>query len=272
MKKILINFADGKYIKPQKYNSLTGKWIAGFDEIIEYSPIDIDNSFMEKNREIFSMKRGCGCWLWKPYLIFETLKKIDNGDYLMYSDAGAFFCKKVDSMIKQMQNSDIWVSDIPLIEKQWTKPAVLKFLDADSFIENSPQIQASFIIIKKSKESLAFVQEWLDLCRKPELILPIENEEKGDCLEHREDQSILSVLCKKKGIVAHRDPCQFARVPEIYKTEGRIYKDTNHANCEPICIVHYRNPNIGKIQLLKLWIMTWIPEFMMRKLSKTQKK
>ena len=80
------------------------------------------------------------------------------------------------------------------------------------------------------------------------------------------------MLCKKKGIVAHRDPCQFARVPEIYKTEGRIYKDTNHANCEPICIVHYRNPNIGKIQLLKLWIMTWIPEFLMRKLSKTQKK
>jgi hypothetical protein len=36
---------------------------------------EIDNDFKTKYNNILSLNRGGGYWLWKPYIINETLKK-----------------------------------------------------------------------------------------------------------------------------------------------------------------------------------------------------
>ena len=41
-------------------------------------------------------------------------------------------------------------------------------------------------------------------------------------LEHRFDQSILSLLCKKHKIEPYRDPSQFGVFPEMYRNNGTI--------------------------------------------------
>lgn len=260
MKKVLINFADGKFKRSQRLNSRTGRLIGGFDKVIEYSPADIDASFYNQHREILDEKRGAGLWLWKPYFIHKTLTALNDGDILMYCDSGAMFCRNVNSQIESMKN-DIWVSDIPLIEEQWTKPALFEYFNVTENDRLSPQVQASFIILRKSNATVSFIEKWLDLCCVSNLIFPVGlHEERGECIEHREDQSILSVLCKKMGILPHPDPTQFRRKPEIYKGENRKWISTNHSDStEKICIVHYRNTEIGKIQLLKLWILAMIP-------------
>lgn len=268
-KKILINFADGRFKKAQRYNSLTGKWIAGFHKVVEYSLSDIDETFKTNNKEIFSEKRGVGCWLWKPYIILKTLEKVDMGDYVMYSDAGAFFCGRVNKLLKQMEFHDIWVSDIPLIEEQWTKPYVFDFLCVPENVKKTPQIQASFVIVRKSETSMNFVKEWLSLCENPKLLLPFSTDEsKGVCIEHREDQSILSVLSKIRDVKIGRDPTQFARFPQIYISKGRTYLATNHDDKTLPVIVHYRDPGIKKMILLKSWCLTWLPMFIVKKISK----
>lgn len=40
--KILINYADKQYEPARKWNTLTGKYIAKFDKVYEFSPHDID--------------------------------------------------------------------------------------------------------------------------------------------------------------------------------------------------------------------------------------
>ncbi|MBQ7154995.1 MAG: hypothetical protein IJR85_05515 [Synergistaceae bacterium] len=107
-----------------------------------------------------------------------------------------------------MGDSDVWVSNISLIEEQWTKPQVFDELGiTDEGIKCSGQVQSGFVLVRKSEKSVAFVREWLSLCVRPELIKPLEpGEYKGECLEHREDQSMLSVLSKMRGIKAHKNP------------------------------------------------------------------
>lgn len=68
--KILINYADKQYEPARKWNTLTGRYIARFDKVYEYTPNDIDQSFAKLHHDILSQKRGNGLWLWKPY--FDT--------------------------------------------------------------------------------------------------------------------------------------------------------------------------------------------------------
>lgn len=111
-------------------------------------------------------------------------------------------------LIDSMGDCDVWVSGISFIEEQWTKPEVFSQLGiTDEGITKSPQIQASFVCARKSEMSCGFIREWLELCSRPELITPLKpGEFRGECLDHREDQSLLSVLCKLRGIKIHRSP------------------------------------------------------------------
>ena len=123
-------------------------------------------------------------------------------------------------------NSDVWVSDIPLIERQWTKPQVFELLGiTDENIKNSGQIQSGFVLCRKSERSVSFVKEWLSLCVRPELIKPLESGDfYGDCIEHREDQSMLSGLCELRGIKAHKKPEIMPKYRPIMPKLKRIVK------------------------------------------------
>jgi hypothetical protein len=84
MKTYLVNFADDKFKKSQKkLNESALKF--GVDKVFSFSPDDIvKTDFYEKNRIILEKKRGFGYWLWKPYIIIDTLSKLNDGDILIY--------------------------------------------------------------------------------------------------------------------------------------------------------------------------------------------
>ena len=102
--KILINYADEKYRKTQRFNSWTGKRIAGFDKVIEYGSDDVPYGYKIAHKEIFDNSRGNGLWLWKPYLIQRTLRECSDGDVVFYADSGSFFLKKIDDVIASLNS------------------------------------------------------------------------------------------------------------------------------------------------------------------------
>src|SRR6266498_5640911 len=97
--KLLINYANDVFRESQKINSITGKEIGLFDQVISYSPKDIELDFFRKNRKILIQKKGNGYWLWKPYFIKKTLETLDYGDYLFYSDSGSYFINPITPLI-----------------------------------------------------------------------------------------------------------------------------------------------------------------------------
>jgi hypothetical protein len=58
--KLLINYANNVFRKSQRLNSKTGEKVGFFDEVISYSPRDIEPDFYEKNKQILRQKKGNG--------------------------------------------------------------------------------------------------------------------------------------------------------------------------------------------------------------------
>lgn len=261
MKKVLINYANERFESVRKVNTWTGKRIAGFDRVIEYTSENIDSGFYDRNRKILEQQRGNGLWLWKPYFIKKALlEEVDDGDYLFYCDSGAFFVRNINPLIEEMQG-DIWVSDLPLIEKQWTKKSAL-----DELCKNAPeiadtnQIQASFLLLRKSEASVKLIDEWLHLCCREQLIKPLDtDEEAGACIAHREDQSLLSILCKQKKVIPQRDPSLFGRFPEGYRGEGYVYTEPCHSNQYKTLIVLHRLDYIRIRTFLRFTLAAYLP-------------
>lgn len=259
--KILINYADLKYQPSRRWNSLTGKYIAKFDKIFSFSPIDISQEFREKHIDILSIKRGNGLWLWKPYLVNKVMEHCKDGDILFYCDSGSFFLRKPTYVFNNLTEKDpMFCCDIPLFESCFTKPICFKKMDCNkSYIIDTNQIIATYFGIYVCNKTRKFVKEWLEYCCDFKLMCPegsINNlcENKGyNFVAHREDQSIFSLLCKKYNFAPHRDISQRGKEPMSYFNPYYAYKEPKHENdkdCKTIIYLH-KSPNIGLYFFIK---------------------
>jgi hypothetical protein len=219
------------------------------DLIFEFTPDDIDDEFKKANKNILSRERGAGLWLWKPYIIKKALSLINNGDYLIYSEAASIYVNRIQYLINalEMSGQDIMVFELPLISKQWTKAETFVKLEcAELGFEERNQIGASFILMKKSNFSEKFINEYLENCCDEVAIcseqfnMAISNPK--EFLAHREDQSILSILSMKFNIKPFRDPSQLGRRPwEYIGSKDVLYNPIKYDNSDyPIIFQHTR--------------------------------
>ena len=241
LKIVLISYANEAYRAAQELQTKTAK-TAGFTDVIEYGPEDIEESFKEANAEIFKYKRGNGLWLWKPYLIKKTLDNMKDGEILFY-----------------------WVSVLPLKEKQFTKQKTFDILDCNTEeYKESAQIYGTFCAFKKSELSTRFVDEWLQYCCDIKALAPPEDktQEARYFYDHREDQSILSLLVKKYKLKAWSDPSQYGRLPEKYIRNGCemvYYGDHVGQEDYPICLIHHRTKDGNRKVLLNQLLCAVLP-------------
>lgn len=263
---VLVNYATGKYKKTQHFNSWTGKYIAGFDKVLEYDDSFLDVEFKKKNKELLDSKkyRGSGCYIWKPYCILKALNEIQNGDILFYCDSGTFFCRRMKKIFEEMQE-DIWVSNIPFIEKQFSKRMAFVLLGCDlPEYKETNQIQSGFIGIRKTDKTVKFIEKWLEYCENKELINPDNDDRYGTndpCfIANREDQTILSLMCKKAGIKAHPDPTQYGKQPEEYNRDSRyIMKNPKHDERQKVYIILHRTGNVDLKICVKQILVAVLP-------------
>jgi hypothetical protein len=214
--KILISYANDAFKESQKKNSKTGLEVGNFDRVIEYSPRDIDKKFYEKNKHILKQLRGGGYWLWKPYIILKTImrKDIKNGDYIFYADSGAYFINKIDyltNLLKKHKQDIIPFTDsLAEIEKTRTKRDVfiLMGLDSTKYTETQ-QRGPGFILLRKSRKSQKFFEEFLKYAQDERIITDIPSSlgrDYPEFIENRHDQSIFSLLSKKHNLKVFRHP------------------------------------------------------------------
>jgi hypothetical protein len=227
------------------------------DKVISYSPKDIDKGFVEKNANILRCKRGNGYWIWKPYIILQTLENMDDGDYLVYLDSGAFYIKDVRYLIKNMDrdNQYIMAFELPFKERLYTKrdAFVVMGCDDEKYSESN-QRMATFIIFRKNAKSLLFVKEWLDYVQMEEVVTDEPNHMGNQNFEgfrdHRHDQSVFSLLSKKHNILAYRDPSQFGRFPRLFYgklLENIEFQNTYEKSPYPQIIAEHRCSKVDNL-------------------------
>lgn len=265
--RIYITFGDEKFRRARNFGVWTAKHIGGFNKAIAYTPNDIDEEFKKAHDDIFSIKRGYGLWLWKAYFVYKTLvDECQDGDFLFYGDGGSFLIRNINHIEKSMGDSDVWVSQIPLQEWQFTKKDTFGIMRCDcEKYKNTPQIQGGFLYIRKTDEAVRFIKEWLELCcdlrlLHPDNIYTGQENHKG-FQSHREDQSVLSLLCKKKGILAHQDPSQYGKYPEKYLQDGFLEAEISHVKEYPVCIILHRTGNLRISTVLRQIILSVLPRF-----------
>ena len=246
----VLNYADEKYVDAQSMNSKSALKF-GADKVFSFGPNDISQDFRKKYSQILSVERGNGLWLWKPYFVKKCLDKMNEGDILFYCDSGAFFFRNIKNFLKRVGEFNIIAFDIPLIEEQFTKRLLFEKMNCNSnYYKKSNQIIATYFIMKKSKITIRFVDEWLNLCEQYDLISPSNQyNEINNFIAHREDQSIFSLLCKKYEIPVFQDISQRRFFPKSYKNDKNFIFKKNKHNTPKMPVILY----LHKFEKLTLW-------------------
>lgn len=236
--KLLINYANNIFRTSQQLNSKSGMETGAFDKVISYSPEDIDADFYNQNREILSQRRGNGYWLWKPYFIKKTLEMLKDGDFLFYCDAGAYFIQPITPIIdiSLETGQNVMIFELDLMEKMWTKRDAFILMDCDrSEFTDSNQRLAGFTLWRKSNLAMEVAHEFLRFAQDKRIITDMKNQcghpNYPGFIAHRHDQSIISLLTKKYGLGAYRDPSQWGNhIRKENSPYGQIIESTRARN------------------------------------------
>lgn len=211
----LISFAD-KRLWPRKYMFLfEAIKFNSFKSIRIYNEDNLETKFKEKYSDILNKKtKGFGYWIWKSEIIKNRLNEINSDEILIYLDIGStinFKGKKTfNEYIKKLNNSKNNIIGCRTIsksnfEKYYTSEDTFKLfkIPRDSIFRETPQYEAGFILIKKSRSSINLINHWNNLIIKNIEVLKGETFTFKNCkefIDHRQDQSFLSLMFKQNNV------------------------------------------------------------------------
>ena len=187
-------------------------------EIIIFKKESLDKNFVHKHSDILNLPRGGGYWLWKSYIINETLKKIKDNDLVFYLDSKYYFIEEFTELYYDyMKEHDILIwNNHPGCPKYLFKllckmDVVIKYNAEDMIKYNIEEYWAGAIIIKNNNFTKDIISQWLDMCCIYEDITDTDsiNLNIEGFIEHRHDQSLLGILLYKNNINAHFFPNKY---------------------------------------------------------------
>ena len=217
MKKILIAYADDKMKYSLDFLGQQARSLHVFDKIILYHPKDMPKHI--KSSPLFQYSKGGGYWVWKPYILWNTLQDSSDSDIICYIDAGCTlykgqdwnkyfsYLKDYDTLCFQYMDNVPEFKDLGSVStknKCWTKKNTLDFFDNyfGNFNHREFNQTLSGIIFCKNRNN-AMIKEWYDLTMKyPYLVTDpiggeLENQYSFFSGNHRHDQSIFTALAYK---------------------------------------------------------------------------
>lgn len=235
MKIYLVNFATPNFYKAQKKLNKSALRF-GVDHCIPYNQRILKKTeFYKKNKKILDQERGAGYWLWKPFIILETLRAVEDGDIVIYSDSGAEIISPLDPLIDLCrQKGGILLFNVHTPNGKhtnimWTKRDCFVLMDADTpRFHNAEQIAGSPQLYQKTSRSMALLEEWLSYCTDERILTDIPNRCGHDNYiefkDHRHDQSVLSIVALRHGVETFRDPSQFGNHLKltVYRNQGEL--------------------------------------------------
>jgi hypothetical protein len=168
---------------------------------------------------------GFGFFIWKPLLIKTVLESnLKEGDVLVYTDSGTEIVNNIIAkkrflrMIKKLDDQPVLAFRTNYPEANWTKRICLDLLNKEND-KRTPQIEATTILLRKCDVSMSFVRAWCNIATLDNgkfIDLTLTDESKN-FIEHREDQSIFSVLYKNEGFESLK-----LAMPAFYDNPKRI--------------------------------------------------
>lgn len=202
----------------------------GCDTSTIYTYEDLNKFFRLVTTSILLCERGAGYWVWKPQIIQQEMNKGEDGDVIIYTDAGVDFVNDVHHLINAM-DQDVMVFGGQYNHREWCKGDVLKHTDIK-------QLQASCILVNFLYGYNKVVDIWQENTMNKQLIddSPSIKPNHPDFREHRHDQAILTEVCADYGIRSHWWPATYL--------DGKFnYPKLDHTDTYPVIFHHHRRRN-----------------------------
>ena len=221
----LVTFATGHYkVCQARLVESARPW---FDKIWALDEADLSENFKQSHDAQLKFKRGWGFWVWKPWVILITLAKLKPGDVLMYCDSQCVFrenpapladlCLDRDGVLLFHQKREGHVN------RTWTTGNCFTLMGCHGpRYWDGPQLNSAMSLWSPTNHAMRLLHEWYSRCSDVRVV--------GDAAglipnlpgfkDHRHDQSILSLLAIRDGIVSMPDPSQYGNG---YEQAGRNY-------------------------------------------------
>ena len=204
---VLVTYANEAYIESARALGKRAKSV-GFSDIRVFGPSDLTSEFIAKNRETLAFPRGAGYWVWKPAIIENALKSMDESQPLLYCDAGVMLRRNAKYFEELSQDGLIHIWS-PQSHKGsnnfWIDKQVWAEIVGVSEVSKDLHYWAGLVLGKNNETFRKLLGTWLDLCQREHLLRPDSNEEyvpSTGLIGHRHDQSILNCL-------VHLNPSSF---------------------------------------------------------------
>lgn len=217
-----ITYGNGNFEKAKKRIIKEAENTKWFHSIKGYGMADLPLAFKNKYHRIIyprqedidadSKYAAAQYYIWKPCIISRKLSEMNEGEYLVYCDAGCTINKNGEKRfyeyIDLLSKSDFGIitfgrgAGSP--ERTWTTKEIFEFfsVDINSNIAKSPSYQACLLIMKKNQHALTIINKWMDTLDKDRnLFTNYYKNQENYFKDYRHDQSILSVICKLEGSI-----------------------------------------------------------------------
>lgn len=238
----LTSYADAAFLSALKRLTASAP-LHGIGEVRAWGREALERTTLyQTHRDVLDKMRGGGYWLWKPFIIEETMKEAAPGALVVYSDAGVEIVADLHPLfdICREKTSGIMVFASPYERgsvpgrpcSQWTKRDCFVDMRCDEpYYYEGQTIDASFIVLHNTPRVREFVSEWFDWCRQSHLLTDVPNirglPNLPDFVAHRHDQSILSLLARRERFDLFRQPSQHGNHLKIeaYREPGEWTHD-----------------------------------------------
>jgi len=235
MATIYCNFSDINYRHHQEQlvnHVLTNKI---FDSVMPFTKEWlIDTNFYSENKKILDSQRLCGYTLWKPFIILNALNTVSEGDIVVYMDCGDIpLHSNINSHIKDYlsHQDQYFIDTFSLSNRRFTKRDcfVLMNCDSDQYW-NDIQMEAGFLAFRKTTSNIDFVSEWLHYCKNENIITDLPNvcglDNFADFVDHRHDQSVISLLKKKYLLPTDNSVRHYINFNVQYHKDGESFSNS----------------------------------------------
>ena len=212
----LLTFNSGSTKSLQRITRQASKfpWI---DFVVQLSEKDLGDDYFSVFRGLLSANhKGYGLWSWKPYIIERQMDNMNDGDVLIYLDAGVEINSRGSSRFTHyldfLARNDTLLFSLDHQNRQWTKKSPKIFSYGKDYFRN--QVVAGIILLRVSDISRSLIRDWkaLTSIEKGALLsdpTPQTPEYHTELIEHRHDQSLLSKVVYEHEIQTIPDESMF---------------------------------------------------------------
>jgi hypothetical protein len=180
-----------------------------FDKFKGYQQKDLQHSEFWLNHRDYTKQPNFGNWLWKPFLVLETLEKMCYDDVLVYADVCSVISQSGQDRFKHylyiVRHSPLGmlIFHSNNVEKAFTKMDLLHHTRMrHPRIMDTPQNSSKAFIMRKTDYTMKFVKEWCELAsthyewldQSPSVIA---NDPAFQ--SHQGEHALFSVLSKRHG-------------------------------------------------------------------------